>query len=188
DADENGAAIEYATAKQQDITARGFGITIKSRENAGIYLGYAWTDEPEEPKVKSYSVGYEHYVASKTSTQVITVFIPSAVISRTSLPYDMSITSLLPGAAMGFVAPLWGTGRNVTAAGISLSIPISTSLGIESKTTTNVFASSTVAFRVTPKVMVAGGVTYSDSNAEGSVGTLEYKVGLLFATKMIDTN
>jgi len=188
EADENGVAIKYARAKEMDITAKGFGLTVKSNEHSGIYLGYAWAAEPNGPTVKSYTLGYERYIISNTGREFYPVFIPVIGINNTSYPHDLSVTSVTPGAAVGFIAPLWKTGRNVTAAGISLWVPVRSSEGLDPDTPTIAFVSSTFAFRMTPKLMLAGGLTYSDSNAEGSEGILEFKIGMLFATKMVDTD
>jgi len=182
DAEENGVAVEYARARDGDITAQGFGLTVKSREHEGIFLGYSWAKPSEGPKVKNYRLGYERYIVTESDAVFHTVVIPSISLDHASLPYDLTVTSLVPGAALGFMGPISETGRTVTAAGVSAWVPVRSSEGIDTKVTTTVFASSTIAFRITPKVILAGGVTYSDSNAEGSEGVFEFKVGLLFAT------
>ena len=185
DADENGVAIEYARAKDGDLTAQGFGLTVKSNEYAGIFLGYSWTRPPDGFKVKNYTLGYERYFISETRGKIKPVVIPSIGLDHTSLPYDLTVTSLVPGAALGIMGPISETGRTVTAAGAAAWVPIRSSAGVDTKVTTTIFASTTIAFRVTPKVIFGGGVTYSDSSAEGSEGLFEFKVGLMFATKMV---
>ena len=172
---------QHAQAKQDEITARGIGMTVKTTEDAGVFLGYSWARLPDHNKTKSFTAGFERYFASKTGTKIKPIVAPSLGLNHTSLPFDLSVTSLMPGAAVGLMGPISKTGRMVTCFGVTVLMPISSSDGLDTKTTTTAYLTSTLAFRLTSKMILGVGGTYSDSNAEDSEGVFEFKIGLMFA-------
>ncbi len=183
DAAEDGVALEYLRGDEGDIEINGFGLTVKSASHSGVYLAYAKAREPHGMEVKVYALGYERYVTAKTHTDFYPTAMASIGISNTDLPYDLSITSLVSGIGLGYVFPAGKTGRNVSAAGLSISIPIKGSAGLHREVLTTVSFSSTQAFRLSPKLILAAGVAYSITLNEDTENTFEFKIGLMFATK-----
>ncbi len=186
DADEDGVALEYFRGDEGDIEINGFGLTVKSAPHSGVYLAYAKAREPHGMEVKAYALGYERYVTARTHADFYPTAIASIGISNTDLPYDLSVTSLTSGVALGYVFPVGKTGKNVSSAGLSISMPIKSSAGLHPEVLTTAIFSSTQSFRLSPKLILSGGVAYSITLNEDTENTFEFKIGLMFATKKSD--
>lgn len=185
DAEEDGVVFEYARGDEGDVTADGVGMTVKSGLHSGIYLAYAKATAPNGQEAKAYGFGYEHYVAPRTEAEFFPTAIATIGISNNDLPYDQSITALTTGVALGFLGRVGEIGRNVSSAGLVLSIPLSSSAGISPDVLVSAVFSSSLGVRLSQKFILIGGAAYSITVNQDTDNTFEFHVGLGFATKNV---
>ncbi len=186
DAEDDGVAFEYARGDAGEISADGFVLTVKSAVHSGVFVTYIKAGAPNGPGLKNYALGYERYISPNTSAETHPVTIAPIAINNTDYPGDLSATAIVPSVSLGLMFPLGEIGRNVSAAGLSAWIPLTSSDGLDPDIVTAATFSTSQAIPVSPQFAISAGAAYSVEFEEDADNTFEFKVGLVYRTKKAD--
>ncbi|MCP4683821.1 MAG: hypothetical protein GY867_00075 [bacterium] len=186
DADENGATLEYAWSDEDESKVNAVGLTLKIGEHSGVSVAYAKADHEYGLDAESFALGFEQYFSPKNRAASFPAAVLSTTVANQDFGSEQSYTAIIPGLALSYISPVTADGRNISAAGLSLSIPLRSSAGVNPDVTAVGFVSSTQTFRMSPSLRLILGLAYGIDLNEKSGGTLQFKIGLALASKKED--